>query len=122
MLSEMTSRQVSEWQIITRDYEPIDSTWMTEYVAQIHELLQHLVDITIRANSGDGKSGFKFQSVPRPYPVEKEKPKELTPEEKAKRQAEIDRFNETLAERNRKRGYSIEDVQERMRERGLLMK
>lgn len=122
MLSEMTSRQVSEWQIITRDYEPIDSTWMIEYVAQIHELLQYLIDINIRVNSEKNSKGFPVKPLPRPYPMEKDKPKELTPAERAKRQQEIDRFNETLEERNRKRGWSIEDVQARMKEKGLLMK
>lgn len=89
LLASMDSNEISEWMAYEEFAGPLDSTWSQEVLGQIHELLQHLISITVQAHS-DTKKPPKVQNIPRPWTEAK---KERTAEEQ---QAEMEAFDREI--------------------------
>jgi len=64
LLQTMSSRELSEWRAYERFYGPVDRSYDSEMLAQIHELLQVLIQVTVRVNGGEG---WEPKPVPRPW-------------------------------------------------------
>lgn len=77
LLAKWDSNDLSEMMAYEEFAGPLDSTWDSEVLGQIHELLQQLLIITIDVNSKK-PSKQKVHHIPRPWwtpePEEKKKP------------------------------------------------
>ena len=108
VLEKHTSRELEEWMAYERVVGPVDSSWDQEVLAQIHELIQFQLDVTLRANGV--KKGWKVEPPRRPW--DQEQPTGDAPvQTEEQKQAAREEFQRTLEERNRRRGITNESVQ-----------
>lgn len=84
VLATHTALELGEWNAYERAFGPIDGDWRDENAAQINELLQAILHITVQANSKDGTS-------PQTTPKHKARPHEMWDEYlRMKKAGEID--------------------------------
>ena len=61
--ASIDSREFSQWQVYERTHGHINGGYSAEMLAQNNELLQVLIDVTLRTT---GNKGYDFAPVPRP--------------------------------------------------------
>jgi|SRR5690606_3324518 len=111
LLARTSSYELSEWQVYEQVEGRVDNRWEQETLRDVHLLLQHLLDVTLRANGS--KKGWKAEPIPPAY--EDTTPRKKAPErDPAVVAAEREKFRKSLEERNRRRGWTSQSIQESM--------